>query len=421
LFEALAITLREGVEGALVLAVALAFLERRGLQRLRPALWAGTSLALACSAALAVLATRFTYNAELAEGIAMLVAFVLVLSLVIWMWKAGPHMKAEVESGLTRAAAGGGGALAVFLFAFGMVLREGAETAIFLSAASFSSEGLSLWIGAAIGLALAVGFGVLFVRGTLRIPLKPFFSLTSGVLLLISLQLLVGGLHELSEAEVLPASRREMAIIGPLVKNELLLFTLTVAVAAIWLLRRSAPAKAAADAEKSGPDARLRRAENEREGRRRRWTGIIGLLVVGLLATAFARGSRMPAKEPATPVTAQGGAIRLDAAAVSDGHMHFYEATLSNGTARFFAIKIADKIQVCFDACEICGDRGYFEQKGALVCRNCTSPIALATVGRGGGCNPIPIPHQDVAGAQVPTLVIQTADLERGLPHLGGR
>ena len=421
MFEALAITLREGVEGALVLAVALAFLERRGLQRLRPALWAGTALALACSAALAVLATRFTYNQELAEGIAMLVAFVLVLSLVIWMWKAGPHMKEEVESGLTRAAAGGGGGLAVFLFAFGMVLREGAETAIFLSAASFSSEGLSLWIGAAIGLALAVGFGVLFVRGTLRIPLKPFFSLTSAVLLLISVQLLVGGLHELSEAEVLPASRREMAIIGPLVKNELLLFTLTVAVAAIWLLRRSAPAKAAADAEKSGPDARLRRAENEREGRRRRWTGVIGLLVVGLLAIAFARGSRMPAKEPATPVTAQGGAIRLDAAAVSDGHMHFYEATLPNGAARFFAIKIADKIQVCFDACEICGDRGYFEQKGALVCRNCTSPIALATVGRGGGCNPIPIPHQDVAGAQGPTLVIQTADLERGLPHLGGR
>src|SRR5437870_3053020 len=82
------------------------------------------------------------------------------------------------------------------------------------------------WSGAALGLALAVGFGVLFVRGTLRIPLKPFFSLTTAVLLLISIQLLVGGLHELSEAEVLPASRREMAIIGPLVKNELLLFTL---------------------------------------------------------------------------------------------------------------------------------------------------------------------------------------------------
>lgn len=421
MFEALAITLREGVEGALVLAVALAFLERGGLTRLRPALWAGTALALVASAVLAVLATRLTYNQELAEGIAMLVAFILVLSLVIWMWKSGPHMKAEVESGLSRAAAGGGGGLAVFLFAFGMVLREGAETAIFLSAASFSSEGLALWIGAAIGLALAVGFGILFVRGTLRIPLKPFFSLTTAVLLLIAIQLLVGGLHELSEAEVLPASRREMAIIGPLVKNELLLFTLTVAVAAIWLLRRSAPAPAPAGAPAAGPEGRLLRAASERDARRRRWTGLVGLIVVGLLATAFARGSRTPAKEPATPLTAQNDVIRIDANAVSDGHMHFFETTLPGGTARLFAIKIASRIQVCFDACEICGDRGYFEQKGALVCRNCTSPIALATVGRGGGCNPIPVPHQEVEGPQGPALVIRTLDLEQVLPRLGGR
>ena len=87
MFEALAITLREGVEGALVLAVALAFLQRRGLERLRPALWAGTTLALVCSAVLAVLATRLTYNEELAEGIAMLVAFVLVACAVLFAIK----------------------------------------------------------------------------------------------------------------------------------------------------------------------------------------------------------------------------------------------------------------------------------------------------------------------------------------------
>src|SRR5262249_14265933 len=147
------------------------------------------------------------------------------------------------------------------------------------------------------------------------------------VLLLISIQLLVGGLHELSEAEVLPSSRQEMAIIGPFIKNELLLFTLTVAVAAIWLLGRSRSAPAAPGGA-TGPEARLARAENERDARRRRWTGMIGLVVVGLLATAFARGSRTPAKEPATQVTAQGGVIQIDRAAVSDGHLHFYEAAL---------------------------------------------------------------------------------------------
>ena len=181
---------------------------------------------------------RITYDQELAEGVAMLVGAALTISLVWWMWLAAPHMKEEIESGMTRATGRGDrrNALGLFVFAFGMVFREGVETAIFLSAAGFNSEGLGLWLGAIAGLALAIGFGVLFMRGTIRVPLKPFFSLTSAVLLLIAIQLLIGGLHELSEAQVLPASRTEMAIIGPLVKNELLLFTLTVALAAGWLL-----------------------------------------------------------------------------------------------------------------------------------------------------------------------------------------
>jgi len=118
---------------------------------------------------------------ELAEGIAMLVGALLVFSLVWWMWKAAPHMKDEIETGMTRATGGGGGATGVFLFAFGMVFREGVETAIFLSAAGFNSRGLALWLGALIGVAIAAGFGVMFARGTLRIRLKPFFAFTSAV------------------------------------------------------------------------------------------------------------------------------------------------------------------------------------------------------------------------------------------------
>src|SRR5205823_6461987 len=84
--------------------------------------------------------------------------------------------------------------------------REGFETAVFLSAAEFNSTGLQLLAGALIGLSLAIVFGVLFARGTLKVPLKPFFSLTTVVLLMVAFQLLVGGLHELSEGKVLPAS-----------------------------------------------------------------------------------------------------------------------------------------------------------------------------------------------------------------------
>src|SRR5512144_878818 len=143
MFEALVITLREGVEAVLVLAIALASLRRRGEAQLAGALYAGTALALAMSVGVAFLAMRVTWNQELAEGIAMLVGSALVVTLVVWMWHSGPHMKDEIESGLARASASGGtgGTFAgVLLFAFAMVFREGVETAIFLSAARFNSE-----------------------------------------------------------------------------------------------------------------------------------------------------------------------------------------------------------------------------------------------------------------------------------------
>ena len=312
MFEALVITLREGVEAALVLAIADAMLRRRGQLHLRGALYAGATAAILASMIAAWLATRIPYDEELAEGIAMLVGAVLVLTLVAWMWAGAAKIKGEIERGIERATSRGGvgDAIGLFIFAFAMVFREGAETAIFLSAASFNSAGLDMWLGAGVGLVLAAVFGVMFVRGALRIPLAPFFSLTSAVLLLIAVQLVVGGLHELSEAGVLPASRSEMAIIGPFVKNELLLFVLTIGLAWGWLIfrRTTAPATAAG----TGPEARLERAARSRENTQRAVLGLVGLAVIALLTTAFIQTSRVPERPPATPAPFEGGTVRLE-------------------------------------------------------------------------------------------------------------
>lgn len=419
MFEALVITLREGVEAALVLAIAVAALGRRGLSHLKSALFAGAALAVVASVGAAWLATRIPYDEELAEGIAMLVGAVLVLTLVIWMWVGAARLREEIERGVERATvrgAGFGSAAGIFLFAFGMVFREGAETAIFLSAASFNSAGLGMWLGAALGLVLAVVFGVMFVRGALRVPLGPFFSLTSAVLLLIAAQLVVGGLHELSEAGVLPASKAEMAIVGPIIKNELLLFALTVALAAGWLL--FGPGRpATAGASESGPEARLERAARAREAAQRRGIGIVGLIVVAFLTIAFVRTSRVPGRPPAQPASLRGGVVTLDAAGLGDGHAHFFETSLGEHKIRFFAIQFDGKLRTCFDACEICGDIGYFESGDAMVCRNCTSPIAPKSLGRIGGCNPIPITHRLDGGI----VTLDSTEFARVLPELGGR
>lgn len=418
MFESLIITLREGVEAVLVLSIALAFLRRRGQEHLTGALFGGAAAALALSAGVAWLATRITWNEELAEGIAMLIGAAMVVTLVVWMWRSAPHMREEIETGMGRASEGGGSVPAVFTFAFAMVFREGVETAIFLSAARFNSEGVSLWLGALMGLALAVGFGVLLVRGSLKVPLRPFFTVTSAVLSLLALQLLVGGLHELSEAQVLPASKAEMAIIGPIVRSDLLIFTLTIAIAAGWLLLGGSRGAAVPAGDASGPDARLARAAARREQTRRRWSGLVGLAVVALLSTAFVQQSKQPERAPAQALTLDAEGARLDTAPLGDGRLHFYEVPVAGVRVRFFAVRVGDEVKTCVDACEICGDKGYYESGSTLTCRNCSAPIVRSSLGRTGGCNPIPLPHHALAGA---SIAVRSADLEAAIPHLQGR
>ena len=121
--------------------------------------------------------------------------------------------------------------------------------------------------------------------------------------------------------------------------------------------------------------------------------------------------------EPATPLTVESGNVGFEAGALADGRMHFYDAQLPTGNVRIFAIQVAGQIHTCLDACEICGPKGYFLQGGAAVCRNCTSPIPLTSLGRGGGCNPVPVAFHR-AGSRV---LLTSAELEAAKPLGEGR
>src|SRR6202020_2456297 len=90
--------------------------------------------------------------------------------------------------------------------------------------------------GTLAGVIAAIAFGVMFVKGSVRINLQKFFRVTTAILFLVAAQLVISGLHELSENGILPSSKREMAIVGPIVRNELFFFVTIVALAALMIL-----------------------------------------------------------------------------------------------------------------------------------------------------------------------------------------
>src|SRR5438477_4159283 len=250
MLQAFIVTLREGVEAALIVGITLAYLNKLGLTELRRSVFAALGAAFVASIGCAILLSRLELNEDIFEGWVMLGAAFFVITMVVFMMRAGKKLKGEIE-GKLGSLAGRGSQLGVFLFVFLMVLREGAETVLVLAGVTLNSNALLSFIGTVLGVFAAVLFGVMFVKGTVRINLQKFFRVTTVILLFVAAQLVVSGLHELSENGVLRSSKREMAMIGPLVRNDLFFFITILALAAIMVLmewRRRAPVAVTASA-----------------------------------------------------------------------------------------------------------------------------------------------------------------------------
>src|SRR5271156_37829 len=232
MLSALLVALREGVEAALVVGIVLVYLNRTGRRALAPFVWMGV-------AAAAVLLQRLNVNEDGFEGLMMLVAAVLVVTMIVWMNRIARSLKKEIEarvegyaSRTTRAAG-----IGIGIFVFTMVLREGAELVLILRAVELSSAGVEVWIGTGMGILLSVLVGLFFFQGTLKIPLGRFFAVTSTILMVVAFQLGLTGVHELSEAQWIWSSKFEMATIGPIVRNEVFFFVVILGVAALAVVR----------------------------------------------------------------------------------------------------------------------------------------------------------------------------------------
>jgi len=398
--SALLVALREGVEASLVVGIILVYLSRTGRQHLARFAWYGVAAAAALSLGVAVALERWRISQDGFEGLMLLIAAVFVVTMIVWMNRVARHLKKEIEQKVERYAerAGRAAGWGIFLFVFLVVLREGAEMALILRAVELSSEGLQTWIGTLVGIAAAVAVGLFFFKGTLRIPLHRFFAATSVILMLVAFQLALTGLHELSEARWLPSSRGEMAVLGPIVRNELFFFVFIFGAAALLILREWQAASHARTAKESVNDAERRLLESQNR-RQRRWmiAAATGSLAVILVLTAdfiYARANSAP--PTARPVNAVGDIVRVPMSEVQDGSLHLYTINAGGQSLRFMIIKKPNGWGTALDACRICGAEGYRQDGQNVICRHCASAIYIPSIGDQGGCNPIGVPsHVD--------------------------
>ncbi len=409
MLQAFIVTLREGVEAALIVGITLAYLTKIGRPELRKPVFAALISAFAGSIGIAILLSRTHWNQDIFEGWIMLVAAFFVITMIIFMMKTGRALKGQIE-GKVGLLAGRNAAFGLFLFVFLMVLREGVETVLILGAVSLNSTELLSFLGTLSGVIVAIVFGVMFVKGSVRVNLQKFFRVTTAILFFVAAQLIISGLHELSENGVLPSSRREMALIGPIVRNDLFFFVTIVALAALMVLfevKRRQPAALS--------DSPAERRKAQWSARRERlWMISVyasSFLFILMVTAEFIYAKSVSALSPATEVTFQNGQVSIPLTQVGDGDLHRFAARENGTEVRFWLYRKPDgKVATVFDACEICGAVGFYKGPNGVICKNCAAPINGQSVGMTGGCNPIPLRAEQTADA----VIIREADVAAG-------
>jgi high-affinity iron transporter len=413
MLQAFIITLREGVEASLIVGIIFAYLSKIGRSELKRTVFWALGAALAASVAVAVVIARLNFNPDIFEGWVMLAAAAFVLSMIWFMHKTARGMKGQIE-GKVASLIGNTSKTGLFFFVFLLVLREGVETVLILSAVSLNSSELLSFTGTLLGVAVSVVFGVLFIRGSVKINLQRFFRVTTVILYFVTFQLLVSGLHELSENGVLPSSAAEMRLIGPIVRNDLFFFITMLALAGLMMLmeyKRRTPVKF--DATATSADKRKLEWSQRRE---KMWmTAVVATSFVFIfLSTAeFIYAKSSTALSPTAPVTLVGSQVSVPTADVNDDKLHRYGVKIDDGKGgqaevRFLLFKKPDgNIVSVGDACSICGPVGFYIGSQGITCKMCASPLNPSSMGQAGGCNPIPLKSTNASGM----ITIAAADL----------
>jgi high-affinity iron transporter len=272
------LSLREGLEAALIIGILLGALSKIRRTDLSPTVWLGTLSAIGVSILTAILLTSFGMSLQdpaeaIFEGITMLIAAGILTWMIFWMGKQARFLKSELEAGVNKAVASAGRS-PVFWLAFIAVVREGIELALFVTAAFFAgnqggvtSNVIETLVGTILGLGTAALLSWTLFATAVRLDLRRFFQVTGILLILFAAGLIAHGVHEFNEVGWIPSIIEhiwnvdtfisESSLVGQLLKTlfgynsspsltEMIAYFGYIAVVTILWRRDAAPVKATA-------------------------------------------------------------------------------------------------------------------------------------------------------------------------------
>jgi FTR1 family protein len=207
MWPALAITLREGLTAFLVVAVMLAFFTRRSRHKFQRATRWGIGLAIPATALSTALYSQ-AENQALWEGLLALAAAVAVAWVAWHMWHVSRLPDAAAPRALTAPAIA---AITVLL-----ITRGAMEITLLVATLAVQVPAIQVLAGATLGPLVAILCGIVWARAGQRVSQRTFAHVTAVFLIVLVLQLLLDGIHEMAEASRFPGADTIHAMTEPL-------------------------------------------------------------------------------------------------------------------------------------------------------------------------------------------------------------
>lgn len=210
MYSTLMISLREGIEAFLIVAMTLAYLRKTGRESLVSAVFFGTGVAIVASFVAAYFFNQAS-NKPFWEGLLASVAAVMVFTLILYMFRHAHQIRAQIAARIEQAAVKSNAASwwSVFAFVLLMIVREGMETALMISSLALQNPGDEMLQGAVIGVTCAGLLAALWGRYGHRVNVARFLQVTAIFLLLFVVQLFIYAFHEFTEGGVFPGIDNE--------------------------------------------------------------------------------------------------------------------------------------------------------------------------------------------------------------------
>jgi uncharacterized membrane protein len=402
-------SLAAGIFSAMLFAVVLHMKEPSGLKRL----WQGCALGTVLSLLVAVLrrTTALINRTRLVTGIfaAALALGILFLSLYWILFS-------------VRKKNGGGSRLRFFLYITAGVLEAlllfSALPDILLYPSQFTLAGESIistdflfkLMGFAGGLALSILVSLGIFKSAAALPGAGPAVIFSVILSVNMVNQATAIIRYLIARRIIPLNQALFAVIGVVVNNSVVFLYIVMGLSSLVLFGLLA-ALARPRLEYRNPAELRKLRAGLRRSRRRAVLSIAGLVCLVLSFTALKAYNERPAVlSPAEPMTITGEEIMIPIGQIEDGHLHRFAWNASDGTeVRFIVIKKgAVSYGVGLDACDICGNTGYYERKDEVICRLCDVVMNKSTIGFKGGCNPVPLEYSMRSGG----MIVRLSDLE---------